>query len=126
MGVAFRYDIATGTYTKLVDFSAASGSYPQCDIMEATVPEPSGIASASATQVLVYVDAATNQLSVSGYQLSGRSTIEIYDALGRNVFQTEIHNQKSEFDLSSFMKGIYFVQLRNNEQTITRKIILSK
>ena len=125
MGVAFSYDIANGTYTKLADFSPALGSNPRCDIMEATIGV-TGIASTSAPQVLVYVDAATHQLSVISYQLSGKAELEVYNTIGEKIYAQEITSQKTEINLSSQRGGIYFVQLRSNEQTVTRKIILSK
>jgi len=125
-GVAFSYDIATGTYTKLTDFNTATGSHPQCDIQEATLDLFTGIASSNSSPASIYVDLAAQQLIIQKTALKDRVEVVMYDAIGKNVFQSEIHNQKSAFDVSSYQRGIYFVQLRSSEQTVTRKIILSK
>lgn len=124
-GVAFSYDIATNTYTKLIDFANATGTHPRSDIQEMVLPIETGIATANATSPLIYVD-ASNQLIVRGSALGDRGMLEVYDAQGRNVFQSEVKNQKSEFDLSSYTNGIYFVQLKTNAKLITQKIVLSK
>ena len=84
---------------------------------------------ASASSFTVYPNPAGNELSVSGYQLWEINSIEIYDMLGQKVFsrKPEARSQKQiTIDVSALSNGIYFVQLRNNQQTITRKIILSK
>src|SRR5436190_13334184 len=37
-GAAFKFDIATNTYTKIMDFSPATGYSPQSDIQEGILP----------------------------------------------------------------------------------------
>jgi uncharacterized repeat protein (TIGR03803 family) len=123
-GVAFTYDIAAGTYTVLANFSAATGQAPQCDIQEATI-EPTGIASANVSAPSIYVDAATQLLIIQNSKFNSGAKLIIYDAVGKNVFQTEIYNQ-SQFDLSSYTRGIYFAQLKTGREMVTQKIVLSK
>jgi uncharacterized repeat protein (TIGR03803 family) len=122
-GVAFSYDIATSTYTVLSNFSLATGTGPQCDIQQMTQVE-TGINSADASSLAIYADASAQQLIVQGSTLNAQ--LIVVDALGKKVFEAEVNSQKSQFDLSSYRGGIYFVQLHNNQQTITRKIILTK
>ncbi len=125
-GVAFSYDIATGTYTVLASFSTYSGANPQGDIYEAVLPVTEGISSVNSSSASIYVDAASQHLIIQNLQLNSSAQLIVYDAVGKNIFQSDINNQKSEFDLSSYPKGIYFVQLCNDGQRITKKIILSK
>jgi uncharacterized repeat protein (TIGR03803 family) len=125
-GVAFSYDIESGAYTKLIDFNTASGSNPQCDIMEARMPEPTGISSQGALQNSVYLDAASNQLVVQNIRPEANAVLTVFDASGRNVFQTGISSGNSAFDMSSFSEGVYFAQLRNGAQSVNRRIILSR
>jgi len=123
-GVAFSYDIATGTYTVLSNFSMATGANPQCDFQQMTQVE-TGINSADASSLEIYADASAQQLVVQGSTVKNAQLI-VVDALGKKVFEAAVNSQKSQFDLSSYRGGIYFVQLHNNQQTITRKIILTK
>jgi uncharacterized repeat protein (TIGR03803 family) len=125
LGTVFSYDIATNIFTKLVDFSIATGYHPQCDIMEVVLPLSSGINSNLVSQVSIYLDAASQHLIVQNSEFKDKARLVMYDATGRNVFQTEISNLKSEFDLSAFTKGIYLVQLKTNEGVVTKKIILT-
>lgn len=122
-GIAFSYDIATSTFTKLTDFTTAMGSHPQCDIQEASLPIETGISSANALSMSIYVN-ASNQLIVRNAGDKGELTV--YDALGKNVFQSTLVNQKSEVDMSLFQRGIYFVQLKAGGEINTQKIILAK
>lgn len=52
------------------------------------------------------------------------SSVEIFDIVGKRIFQSEINNQKSEIDLSSQPKGIYFVKVTDGEKTHTEKIVI--
>jgi PKD repeat protein len=49
--------------------------------------------------------------------------ITIFDALGKQIYQTNsISNQSENINTSQWSKGIYFVECRNNAQLITKKI----
>ncbi len=49
--------------------------------------------------------------------------ITIFDALGKQIYQTNsISNQSENINTSQWSKGIYFVECRNNSQLITKKI----
>jgi PKD repeat protein len=49
--------------------------------------------------------------------------ITIFDALGKQIYQTNsIINQSENINTSQWSKGIYFVECRNNAQLITKKI----
>lgn len=124
VGTAYSFDIASSTFTKIADFNSTTGSGPECDIQEMVVSIETGITSANILSRLIYID-AYNQLVIRNSEL-GKGEVSVYDALGKNVFRATILNQKSEFDLSSFQRGIYFVQLKSNAGLITQKIILTK
>lgn len=47
------------------------------------------------------------------------TTIEIYNELGENIFQSTINNPIISIDISSKPKGIYFYQIKENENTIS-------
>lgn len=58
----------------------------------------------------------------------GKTSIQIYDINGKEVYQENIKNLKGayekEIDISSEGQGIYFLKIQQGEKFITRKIIL--
>ncbi|MBI3511564.1 MAG: T9SS type A sorting domain-containing protein [Bacteroidetes bacterium] len=53
-------------------------------------------------------------------------TISITNILGEIIYQTQIQNSNSEIDLSSEPDGIYFVNVKNEKESFTQKIIIQK
>lgn len=73
-------------------------------------------------------------ISISSESVSDKdfasSHITCYTSLGRNVFAKEylLNNGvlDTELDFSTFANGVYWLQLRNGEQSIFRKVIISR
>ncbi len=55
---------------------------------------------------------------------SENASAKIIDILGKTVLKSEISTGKSEFNLSQFPKGIYFLKIQFKETSQTKKIIL--
>jgi len=54
------------------------------------------------------------------------STVIISNILGEKISEQKIASSKTEINLSGQTSGIYFVQLKNDKQTITKKLVLNK
>ncbi|MDP3149200.1 MAG: right-handed parallel beta-helix repeat-containing protein [Ignavibacteria bacterium] len=74
-----------------------------------------------------------NPITTITYQLpkSGSVTLKIYDMLGKEVMtlvseQKEIGKYTVQFDASSLASGMYVYQLRANDYTSTKKMLLLK
>jgi hypothetical protein len=52
--------------------------------------------------------------------------IEIYNALGENIYSSKIFSKASEIDLDKQQNGIYFLRLKTEKGIETRKIILTR
>ncbi len=52
--------------------------------------------------------------------------IRLYDATGKLVFQSNINNQKTIIDVSSFAAGYYNLCVYSGNDMLTRKIVVSK
>ncbi|NPD84172.1 T9SS type A sorting domain-containing protein [Lentimicrobium sp. L6] len=50
--------------------------------------------------------------------------LQILDMQGRIAFESLIENEKSSFDVSEFVSGIYFVKIITGNQVITKKVII--
>lgn len=82
----------------------------------------------TADEIRIYPNPATDQLLIIvGSSFSKVAQLDIYNILGENIYTTksEIVNRKSEIQIgiSSFAKGIYYVQLKDGKSCISRKFI---
>jgi len=55
-----------------------------------------------------------------------KRTVIVCNVLGEKIYQSEIHNPKSEIDLSNQPAGIYFLKVKTEHGTISKKISISK
>lgn len=61
-----------------------------------------------------------------GSSLSANYTLSIYNLMGEKIFNNNFSSGKSEIDISKYSNGMYFLELRNGKEAITRKLILEK
>lgn len=52
--------------------------------------------------------------------------LALEDYSGKLVYSTQIVNEKQLIDFSSYANGIYFLKLKNNKETTTQKLVISK
>lgn len=77
------------------------------------------------TDVTVYPNPSTGrfQLSISGSQLPGNSSLVVYNLLGDKVYQSEILTPIISVDLTSSAKGIYLFNIVDGQNIITKRVI---
>ena len=72
----------------------------------------------------VFPNPASNNLTVDLEDLNGvNTTINLYDSSGKLVFEKK-SNSKLIIDVSGFSKGIYSLEISNNEHLIRRQVII--
>lgn len=75
------------------------------------------------TEFTVFPNPVQNRLKFLTQQdLSETASVEIFNALGQSVFQSEMPGNR-ELDLSGFAGGMYFVKVSDGKQSATKKII---
>ena len=85
---------------------------------------------ASESSVIIFPNPAADKLSLIGYPLSGKCTIEIYNAVGAKVkYLTLNPSAKREglsasINISELNRGIYFVRIISEKESVTKKIIV--
>lgn len=74
----------------------------------------------------IYPNPATNQISISLISNALKSfNIQISDSLGKEIYFKSYHSEnKVLINTSSFAKGIYFLNISNNEKRQIRKLII--
>jgi uncharacterized membrane protein len=67
---------------------------------------------------------ASNGFRVSGFKFQAEDEIIITDAIGKMVYQNKITQATTGFNLSTlnFPNGVYFVQIKAKQKTITKRI----
>jgi len=72
----------------------------------------------------IYPNPTSGQLRITNYELR-ITNVEVFDVFGRKIFKLETQNPESEtnFDISSFPIGIYFVRIQTEKGMVTEKII---
>jgi hypothetical protein len=78
-------------------------------------------------QVAVYPNPASEKITIAFKDNSySEMQIKCFDVLGHEVFQITSFNKVIQMDVSTFSKGIYFIQLKSKDsnQTITKKVII--
>ncbi len=80
--------------------------------------------------VNVFPNPAKDKLSVTAFQLSGTTTLSIYNMVGEKIVYSEqkTKNKKLriEIDVSRFPSGIYLVQLQNENGTVSEKVMVER
>jgi hypothetical protein len=71
--------------------------------------------------LLVYPNPANDFLTVNGSDIKN-AAVTLTDMIGKTVFQSQMTNGKLKIDVSSFPKGIYFLQVQSEKGMITRKV----
>ncbi len=72
--------------------------------------------------VKIYPNPSTGIFTIQS--LEKISTIEIVTLLGEKIYQSTLDNQQSTIDLSAQPKGIYFLQVKNKNRIINKKLII--
>jgi len=83
---------------------------------------------APADKIRIYPNPAADKLLISVGSSLGKSTtkLEIYNTLGEIMYSgslSTLDGLSKELTISSFAKGIYYVQLKNGNACITQKFI---
>ena len=69
----------------------------------------------------IYPNPAFDILNIKGLNLGAK--VNIYDAIGRKVFVSEINVNNNTVDVSS-LRGVYIVNIVTQEKTITKRIMI--
>jgi hypothetical protein len=75
----------------------------------------------------LYPNPASQSITVGsgGLDLAGKRA-RIYNGLGELVLSVMLHSEKTVISLDNFKKGIYFLSVETNKNTITKKFVVAK
>ena len=87
-----------------------------------TTPEKLNIPEELVQPITIYN--TERELIISGMQKNENANLEIYNAIGQEVFAKQLNTEKTRINLPNLPAGVYMIKLKNNKRLITRKIIM--
>ena len=87
------------------------------------IPAPSSINNIKQSQFNLYPN-PTDGVFVIELEENSKYDVTVIDILGKTVFSTNTNGMNTSIDLSSFDKGIYTVELKDENAIYTEKIIV--
>ena len=109
---------ATGLYAAIVTTSCTFDTSECVNVIVTSIDE-----NQLASSFKIYPNPTRSQFTVRLEEFTTNTTIAVYSLLGKQIINEQIVNKITNVDLSSFDKGIYFVQIQSGEQTTTQRII---
>jgi len=116
----FQYKITTaGTYNYQCNFHVSMGMVGSFTVSVAMgVPN----VSASAKEIAkIFPNPATNLLNIHLNKAPNNNELVITDILGKEVIKESLSNIDNTIDISTWKKGVYLYNLKNNEEAMEGK-----
>ncbi len=90
-------------------------SYGSCFSYEQTYQAEINI-----SDIKIFPNPTTGDLNISGENIT---QIEIWNSIGRKVFENQTLENETTIDVSDFEKGVYFVRLYSNNEMVTKQFV---
>jgi hypothetical protein len=86
------------------------------------VKQQSKIQESTIEGLSLYPNPVTNGRVYIATKNDAEKEIQIFDVLGKKVFQSQLNTR--ELNISSLSPGVYIIKIREEESTATRKLII--
>ena len=118
--------VGTNYFIRVYDYGSALPATTTFDICVYTTPV--GISEADKSSMAsIYPNPSTGIFTVQFGSPSEKTTIGIYDMVGRLVQeQTIFHSKQATLNMSSLSAGVYSVKIQNETGSFTQRVILNK
>lgn len=108
---AVMFTVGTGIYAGL----------PNLYVTEDTVATVSVDERVSANDITIFPNPVKNHLTITS-DITLRS-VEIFDVLGRIVYNAACDSRLLQIDVSMFERGVYWIQLKGEDEVLTGKFV---
>ena len=75
------------------------------------------------SEMKIYPNPVSNTLTVETLHSVSNSTLSVFSVNGQELLKQQVGSVKTELDMSSFAKGVYFIRLLNNDKVEVKKIV---
>ncbi|HIP36149.1 MAG TPA: T9SS type A sorting domain-containing protein [Crocinitomix sp.] len=101
------------------------GSFGVTNLKTVWSKDPLGFASLNESIVIptvsIFPNPATDIVNIS---TENATSISIINSIGQTIYATNINETTHSIDVSNFANGIYFVEIRNETEKITKKLVI--
>lgn len=119
-GALFSFDLSTNTYTDFLDFDGTNGARPAGGFVPVQVE--TGLAQIQSQAFSVYPNPANEEINISFVNQAHR-TVSLHNVTGEVMFSAENYSALQNIDMSRLPKGIYFVEVKeDNGKILNQKI----
>ena len=74
-------------------------------------------------QAILYPNPSTDRFIYETTEILDDAVAEIFDITGKSLYKTNIKDQTTIFDLTSFGQGVYILKVRNKDNLYTYKLV---
>ena len=67
---------------------------------------------------------SNGRIYISTDQNSNSREVEIYDMLGKKVYEVTLYGNNKEINISNLNPGIYLIKVKENNTSATRKLVI--
>ncbi|MBO4328659.1 MAG: T9SS type A sorting domain-containing protein [Bacteroidales bacterium] len=128
--VAYMVNIPYTYHYQYFDTEVEPGTYWYCIV--AVYGEDTACASEPLQVTVTDVDEATDACKVYPIPATERVTIEaagmrsirLVNSLGQTVYQSAVEEDRLDFDVSPFGKGVFLLLIQNDQMVVTRTLII--
>ncbi len=121
------YGTATGSGDLIISITATDKQgAATSDEFTLSVKSVTGIGSLSESKVSIYPNPTSGKFVIETNYYSDDLDILIRDNQGRIIKQIKPQAKNIDVDISSYSSGLYFIELKNKEESIVHKINLNK
>ena len=115
----------TGEWTEVSLAQVANANSTDSEYLGAHIAGTAlGIDDIIARELSIYPNPNKGKFFVQlGSDFNTNTKIEVYNVMGKRVYETLASNSKTEIDLSDLDQGIYFIRVMDGETILTQKII---
>ncbi len=75
-------------------------------------------------KISIYPNPTDDKITIELEDLQQNAQAELFDAVGKKIWEGVLNNEKTEISLASFAKGLYVLKLYHNQKRTHHKIIL--
>ena len=115
-------NVTTGNKLSVKAYNGCNYGMAKSIILNSTCG--SRLAATDYASLSFYPNPADNEFTIYGLQVVVGDNVKIFDAIGKQIFSEELITSNFKIKTTEFKNGVYFVQINNAGNTVTKKLLV--